>query len=366
MGIVFGLIGVSVWVAHVLVPQYAYPAQTHSQLMIGTFLFAFAAGFLMTAIPKMTASFPAQNFELVLACGLTLATALTASLNRPTVFYLTSAFSLFALIGFFLRRFQARTKAVPPFFPFVVFGLLSGFFGALFVGISSATEAGGFLEAFGRKLYFEGLTLFLVLGIGSRLIPVISGRGVVDEPGLRPILRNLVLATGLLLAFSVESLGFAFIGGLFKVVIVSWIAVFSWGLFRKSKTKSRLAGGMRLSGFMVLAGIVMAVVQPFFAVHWMHLTYMAGFGLMTLTVASRVTLAHGNYDLAFEAQSKALWICGALILTSALTRVAAPFMGASYSMHLLYAAVVWILAIALWAAVFLKRIFRKGDGPAGC
>lgn len=366
MGVVFGLIGVSVWVAHVLVPQYAYPAQTHSQLMIGTFLFAFAAGFLMTAIPKMTASFPAQNFELVLACALTLGTALTASLHQPTVFYFTSAVSLLALIGFFIRRFRARTKSIPPFFPFVIFGLLSGFFGALFVGVSGAIETGGFLGDFGKKLYFEGLTLFLVLGVGSRLIPVITGRGVLDEPGIKPILRNLTLAIGLLLAFVAESLGAVFLGGVLKIAVVSWIAFFSWGLFRKSKTKSRLAGGMRLSGFMVLTGILMAVLQPSYAVHWMHLTYMAGFGLMTLTVASRVTLAHGNYDLAFEAQSKALWICGALILTSALTRVAAPFTGAGYSTHLLYAAVVWLLAIVLWAAVFLKRIFRKGDGPAGC
>jgi uncharacterized protein involved in response to NO len=366
LGIVFGLLGVALWIAFALLPEYAYPAQTHSQLMVGAFLFAFAAGFLMTAIPKMTASFPAQPFELVLACAFTLSNALTASLNRPSIFYFASAFSIFALISFFIRRFISRTKAIPPFFPFVLFGLLSGFTGALLLGFSNTFELAPFAQTFGKKMYFDGMILFLVLGIGSRLIPVISGRGVTDEAGLKPVVKNLLLAAGLISSMVLEASGQILAGGLLKILVVGWIAFFGWGLLKKSKTKSRLAFGMRLSGFMVLAGIVLTVIQPAFAIHWMHLAYVAGFGLMTLTVASRVTLAHGNYDLVFEAQSKALWICGALILTAAFTRATAPFTGSGYTMHLLYAAVTWILALLVWGVVFLKRIFWKGTGPKGC
>ena len=87
---------------------------------------------------------------------------------------------------------------------------------------------------------------------------------------------------------------------------------------------------------------------------------------MTLTVATRVTLAHGGYDLVFETRSNALWISGALILTAALARVGAPFTGSGYSMHLLYAAVLWVLAIAVWSTVFLKRIFWKGNDATSC
>ena len=366
LGVIFGLLGVAVWVAYALLPQYAYPSQTHSQLMMGAFLFAFASGFLMTAIPKMTASFPAQRFELLLACTLTLCNALTASLNRPSIFYFMSAFSISVLIGFFIRRFFARTKPVPPFFPFVIFGLLSGISGAMLLGLSSTFEMAPSVHAFGKKMYFEGMILFLVLGIGSRLIPVISGRGLTDEPSPKSVVRNLFLASGLVVSMMLESWGLLLSGGSLKIAVVAWIAVVSWGLFKKSKTQSRLAFGMRLSGFMVLSGIIISVVQPAFAVHWMHLAYVAGFGLMTLTVASRVTLAHGNYDLAFESHSNALWICGALVLTAALTRVAAPFTGSGYTMHLLYAALIWIAALLVWGGVFLRRIFWKGDGPKGC
>ena len=102
------------------------------------------------------------------------------------------------------------------------------------------------------------------------------------------------------------------------------------------------------------------------AVHWMHLTYISGFGLMTFTVATRVTLAHGSYDLSFEARSKALWICGGFIFIAAVTRSAAPYVGAGYSSVLHFAALAWVLAILVWSSVFLVRILRKGQAEPGC
>ncbi len=360
------MLGVSVWIGNALVPGYSYPAKIHSQLMMGAFLFAFAAGFLMTAIPKMTASFPAEPRELVTACALTLGTAICATLDRAEYFYLVSTISILALVVFFVRRFLARTKAVPPFFPFVIFGLLAGLTGSAILGVSQIIEVPSEVSVFGGKIYFEGMILYLVLGIASRLMPVITGRGVLDQPGTQPVRRNIVLACSLLLSFGFEAVGQVLAGGILKVLVVGWVAYAGWGLFSKSKTKSRLALGMRLAGLMILFGLIMTVVQPSMNVHWVHLTYIAGFGLMTLTVATRVTLAHGSYDLVFETRSNALWICGALILTAALARVGAPFTGSGYFMHLLYSAVLWILAIGVWSTVFLKRIFWKGEDAASC
>lgn len=367
MGVLFGALGVYVWIMYALNPTSIYPNQVHSKLMFGTFLFSFAAGFLMTAIPKMTASFPAQIFEIVLAFCLILMNSLFAYVTKPEYFYLSSAVSILFLVAFFMRRFLARTKTPPPFFPFVILGLLVGFIGSLFLGMNAFYNFSAEILLMAKKFYFEGLILLLVLGIGSRLIPVISGRAKVDEKIDRiTVLKNVLLGLFLIAGYVFESYEYNLIGGLLRCLVVGWVGVFNWGLFLKSKTKSRLALGMRISGFMVLLGILMSVVQPSYTVHWMHLTYIAGFGLMTLTVASRVTLAHGSYDLAFEAKSNALWICGALILTAAATRVAAPFTGSGYINHLGYAAVVWIVAIALWGFIFVKRMIWKGQGPAGC
>jgi uncharacterized protein involved in response to NO len=367
VGTMFGVLGVFVWLLYSFFPNLGYPAELHSKLMLGTFLFSFAAGFLMTAIPKMTASFPAQPFEIVVAFALVIANALSAYLAPAWFYYSVSAVSIVSLILFFARRFQARTKSPPPFFPFVLMGLLSGLIGAVFLGINRAWPLSAELFIFSKIVYFEGMILFLVLGIGSRLIPVISGRGTINEKsGPKIVAQNLILGSLLILAFAVQSYGEPLLGGILKSFVSTWVALFSWGIFEKAQTKSRLALGMQLSGVMVLLGIYMSVLQPSFAVHWMHLTYIAGFGLMTLTVATRVTLAHGSYDLSFEAQSKTLWICGGLILTAAATRAAAPFIASSYTMHLAYAAVCWILAVLLWGAVFIKKIIWKGKGQPGC
>ena len=75
LGVMFGALGVYVWIAFAFFPGSEFPVQLHSKLMLGTFLFSFAAGFLMTAIPKMTASFPAQTFELTIAFVLVLLNA---------------------------------------------------------------------------------------------------------------------------------------------------------------------------------------------------------------------------------------------------------------------------------------------------
>ncbi len=367
MGVLFGIIGVYVWIAFAFFPNSPYPAQLHSKLMLGTFLFSFAAGFLMTAIPKMTASFPAQTFELITAFVLILANALFAYGPQPGFFYMMSALSILGLILFFVRRFLARTKSPPPFFPFVIMGLLSGIAGASLLCVNAFQEIPSELFVLAKKLYFEAMILFLVLGIGSRLISVISGRGTAHEKaGRKAVIGHIFLGVLLFLSFALESYEFAVVGGSLKSFVVTWVAVFNWNIFAKSQTKSRLAYGMRISGLMVLLGIYMSVFQPAFAVHWMHLTYIAGFGLMTLTVATRVTLAHGSYDLSYESKSTALWICGALVLTAAATRVAAPYTGNSYIMHLAYAAMVWISAIIVWGTVFVKRMIWKGHDKASC
>lgn len=367
IGAILGLLGVSVWLTQSAMTNYAMTIQVHSRLMVGTFLFGFAAGFLMTAIPKMTASFPAKPSEIGIALSLTLANGYLALVSANSLFYFSAAVSILFLITFFLRRFLARTKAVPPFFPFVVFGLVSGTVGALILAITSTIEAAAFWSMFGKKLYFEAMILFLVLGIGSRLIPVISGLGAGADLGRTVIAKNLSLASFLLLGFAFEAASFLTVGGLVKFAVVAWVAWFDWKILAKIKTNSRLALGMRISGLMVLSGMLMSVLQPAIAVHWMHMTYIGGFGLMTFTVASRVTLAHGAYDLSFEAHSRALWISGALVLLAALTRVAAPFAGAGYLSHLIYAAVAWVLAVLVWSSVFLIRIFRKGElGESSC
>lgn len=357
IGVLFALFGVGIWLRGGAFQDYAIWAGIHSQIMVGAFLFAFAAGFLMTAVPKMTASFPARPFEIWVAAVLVLGNAFFALKGLSEIFFASAFISISFLLAFFFRRFLARTKSPPKFFPFVIMGLFSGLLGSFLLATG---WRGDFWPALGKSLYFEGMILFLILGIGSRLIPVISGRGAPVEHG-NAVTRNLMLGSLVFLSYGLHAGGIILAAGLLKFSTVFLIAAVNWKLFARINTPSKLAHGMRGSGIMVLAGLLLSGLYPAYAVHWMHLTYIGGFGLMTFTVASRVTLAHGSYDLGIEARSRILWIAGSLILLASLTRVAAPFAGVGYPSHIFYAALTWTVAVSLWAFSFVARMIHKGE-----
>jgi uncharacterized protein involved in response to NO len=223
-----------------------------------------------------------------------------------------------------------------------------------------------FDERVWRNLLYQGVHLFLVLGIGSRLVPMISGFPPKDLVAGSPESRRYRLflrwaALGLFLSFGLEGVGWIQSGLLARAAIASIVILRSWKIFNWPRTPSRLAYLIKLSALMVPVGLWAAAVQPALALHWMHLTYIAGFGLMTFTVASRVTLAHGSYNLAFESQTPSLWWIAAFVFMAAITRAAAPHIASGYMSHLQYAALMWMASVLIWGWVFVRRIFGHGD-----
>ena len=78
---------------------------------------------------------------------------------------------------------------------------------------------------------------------------------------------------------------------------------------------------------------------------------------MILMVASRVTLSHGGHGLELEKTSKTISLTAILILLAAITRISAPWVR-SYESHLVYSALLWIIAVCVWAFVFLPKMFQ--------
>jgi uncharacterized protein involved in response to NO len=181
IGTIFALCGVFLWILYANVKGFPYPGPAHSRMMIGGFLFAFINGFLMTAIPKMTGTGKSSWRETLAAAAVVAATGLSSAFNGLLTNILTVVG--FCLLGAFaFRRVKRRQKPIPDFFVFVGSGLLAGFAGGILLVLGER----GFsqLHRIGQQLSYQVMVLSLVLGIGCRLVPVLSGLSPIDlAPG---------------------------------------------------------------------------------------------------------------------------------------------------------------------------------------
>lgn len=367
IGCVFAFWGVLIWNLYAVFPGSTYPGLLHPKMMVGGFLLSFVLGFLMTAVPKMTASFPARIWEIMIAGFLSISCGTAALANSPKAFDVSMLLAMSFLFSFGGRRVFARGKSVPEFFLLVASGLFAGFLGALALTAFDFFSIEN-LQPIGKTLLFDALILFLVLGIGCRLVPVISGVAIraSDTDRFKSLREFAIWALLVWSSYFIQFSGHGSLGLILRAGVVTTVAFRHWRLHKPIQSQSRLARLIRVSATLVPLGLLLAASLPAYGLHMMHLTYIGGFGLMTFTVASRVTLAHGRFDLSFETESKSLFALGLFFIIAAVVRVLAPFTGPNYMNSLEAAAAVWVLGLTLWCLVFVRKMIRLGMGARGC
>lgn len=118
LGLLSAFIGVLSWVPFALGYTQNYPGTEHPHLMIGGFLYVFALGFLMTAIPRFTETAPARFWELLCQAGIILlmistgtASLLSPQWREPSL--LLQIVSLVFLVLFCVPRFLSKKEDLP-------------------------------------------------------------------------------------------------------------------------------------------------------------------------------------------------------------------------------------------------------------
>src|SRR5262245_33544809 len=119
LGLALGLTGVSLWPFYYFGITEGYSGRTHAFVQICGFLYCFAAGFLLTAIPRFTSTeAPARKVQYVLAALILLSVAGF----ETGIFTLGHSAFLGAhvvLITLTARRFLRRKQNPPATFPLV-------------------------------------------------------------------------------------------------------------------------------------------------------------------------------------------------------------------------------------------------------
>lgn len=373
LGWIYGLWGVGLWVPFGFGWSHFYPGPLHAFVMMGGFLMAFSCGFLMTAIPRFTRTSDAEVKDKALVLTPLLILPIVSAITDSLVWIqLVLVSVLIALARFLFSRIRNRQNDPPAAFAFVGLGL-----GMAFVGlVVQILGELGFIKdswvALGRLFFLQGFMQSLVLGVGSRLVPALLGwmpMMQIPQTWLESK-RRLWLMFGALAVLYVSSFVlewasvFQFggiIGRLVRALIATYIAVTYWRVYLFPANRTKLAWGLWGATWFILFGLWGSAVWPAYSIHFLHLTFISGLGLMTLMVATRVVLAHGGYNLLLERKLTSLLAVAGLMGAAALTRLSAGLWPRLYMSHLAYAASTWVVALLLWGVTVGRRV-RGANG----
>jgi uncharacterized protein involved in response to NO len=188
LGISLGLAGVSIWPLYYFGVTAGYSGRAHAFVQTNGFLYAFIAGFLLTAVPRFTGTdAPSRSVQYVLAAAL----IVSASASEFRAFAVgTAAFvaAHFILLSLLVRRFFRRQQNPPSTFVLIGLGLLAGSLGAVLSCAVAWELIPAFWDLLGRRLLTEGMVLLLVLGVGGFLGPRLLGFAELPQfaaPGAR-------------------------------------------------------------------------------------------------------------------------------------------------------------------------------------
>ena len=344
LGVLFSVWGTLLWILYA-VHLAAYPVLSHPLIMGGGFLLCFASGFLMTAVPKFTGTHACTKEELYAALlpPALLSTSVLLGYEHPYG-YLAVALGYLNLIYFIGSRFLKKENNPFPEFVFVAFGILSGIIGSFYALLGSDITIA-------KQLMFALPFFFMIIGVGSRISTALLGQNP------QPISSKIYVLESLAL-LAVTFMGLIMLREIISLLIILQTIIRYWKLWKLPRNKGNLAWSIWTACSFFLLGRIATLFFPSLSVHGAHLTYIGGFGLMTFSVATRVSLAHGNHMLIFERKDKRVMAVFLLIALAAATRVSAQFMPERYVSHLAYASFTWIVAVATWSSLLLPKILK--------
>lgn len=356
-GAIAAFAGLGLWLLFQMEQLSFYPRQAHANIMYFGFLWAFVAGFLMTAIPKMTGSQSAKPWEMILALALIAVQIALNIFNFFEVSIFCFFFQTLFLISFVLQRWL-KTRKVPfegfVFLPMAFLQALLGF--GLFI-FSSRFSMDQFYLLTG-----EAFILNLVLGLGTRLIPVLSRVPNALSPHMMTARMNFIpfilMAVALNAGFWIQMyFNDHQIGILLRLVVVAWMAYRYFRIFSKVLIKSYTGFGLRSGVFFILSSYVISVINSTPSIAVQHLLYVGGFVLITFMVGTRVMLAHGGQSLDYEIRSLRIGTVALLLGLASLFRLIAA--SNIFGIFMSLGIVVFFVGLALWTHKFVVILKEK-------
>ena len=376
LGIVLGTLGVSIWLTYWLGFTATYSGRAHAFVQAEGFLYAFVAGFLLTAIPRFTGTTPpSRKTQYLLAA----AVAAASAAFKMQAFAVGHALFLAAhatVIALAVQRVRRRRSAPPQGFALVGLGMMAGAAGGL---VNLAVSLDGMRPEWdlaGRRLLTEGMVLLLVLGVGSFLGPRLLGFAALPDfqkLAVRSAEQRqslfagrhvaLYVASGVAIALSIVfEYGFGIAPmALVRAAVAPGLILATIRPWTLPAVRTTLAWCVWAAHWLLIAGLWLVALAPAYRVDLLHVIFMGGFTLLILAVAMRVVLSHGGHALTLERRSWPLRIGIGTGLCALLARVAAPFAPESFFDHLGIASALWTFGLLFWGGHVVRLIRRRSN-----
>lgn len=368
IGIFLGLAGVGIWPLLYLGILTGYWGLSHAFLQSDGFLFCFIAGFLLTAIPRFTGTEnPSLASHIILAVCV-LAGAILLEAQQYAIAQTLFAVAYVMLVALVAKRYFKRQHTPPNTFPMIGLALITGLLGALL----NAAAMWGWIDAgwalAGKRSLTEGMTLMLVLGVGGFLGPRLLGfdhLSLVEISGLakKPVggIRSpgmLYAISGVIILFSIAAeYGFGWEWMTFvRAAMATFLLIITMLPWKFPIVRTTLAWCVWTANLLLIAALWLVAFFPVYRVDMLHVMFIGGFTLLILGVGMRVTLSHGGHGLTSEKKNWPLrigLICGTIAM---LARAGAPFAPKAYGEHLMFAALLWIVALGIWGWRLIRLI----------
>ena len=333
------------------------------RLMIEGMMGSFVIGFLGTAGPRLLAAEPLHAWEAIsfLLCQLAIATA--HLLRQQFVGDLLFLALVFFFLATLLRRAGKRAEMPPPSFVLVFFGFANALAG-LFLLLFSAP--GSFWTQSGTIMLNQGFIALPILGVGAFFYPKLLGTAGTPQPSdlslaaalwRRKASRAAVCALVITGSFAVEAAGWTRSAALLRGLAGLLYVLVEVRLFERNAARPFLARCFRFGALLLVVGFFLPAVFPAYRLANLHVVFIGGFNVILFVVGTRVILGHSGHSHLFSRRLPFLIGALGLLLLALLTRASADVFLAARNSHLAYAAVVWLLAVGLWAWVLIPKLF---------
>lgn len=371
LGVLAGIVGVSLWPLHFLGALELYPGQNHARIMTYGLFGAFIFGFLGTALPRVLSAPPLRLPQVLALVALHVAMVGAFACARPLAGDALFLVMLVIFGGALLLRISKRQDSPPPGFVLVGLAFACVGAGSVLSVLQHLREMDPVWVSLQRLLTYQGFVLLPILGIGPFLLPrFFSMPSAHDLPESKTLTRTwkskagLALLAGALViaSFFLEAWGHHRLAHGLRFGIVAGYLAGELPFRRMAITNA--AGRCLLTALAgVCLGFLAVTVLPEFRVGLLHLTLVGGFAVLTFVVATRVVFGHsGNLD-RMKQRNRWLYVSVGLMLLGMATRISGDFLPRILATHYSYGAVCWIAGVLVWAIVVLPKTLRADPEP---